>query len=66
MVLLAVTVLGKMMAQALEQAGVPFEYVRYRTGAHGIGMAKGTECESWFERAVYFWNRQVETDLTKV
>jgi len=44
-----------MMAQALDRAGIPHEFVCYRTGDHGIGLGTGTECEDWLERCVAFW-----------
>lgn len=49
---------SQMLVDALERMGVPCEYVRYQTGAHGIGLGIGTECEGWIDRAAAFWQTQ--------
>ena len=48
---------SELLAKALRDNGIPHEYVRYKTGAHGIGLGTGTECEGWFELAVAFWEQ---------
>lgn len=46
---------GSLLAEAMEKAGVPCQYHCYPAGPHGQGLAKGTECENWFDEAVSFW-----------
>lgn len=46
---------SRMLAKALKEADVPYEYVEYPGIIHGVGIAKGLICEDWFERALSFW-----------
>lgn len=50
---------SRMLAKALEEANVPYEYVEYPGVPHGVGIAKGLICEEWFERALSFWRENV-------
>ncbi len=45
----------KMLAQALEEVGVPYKVEEYNGIGHGAGLAKGTVADGWFEHAVEFW-----------
>ena len=47
-----------MLAEALKEKGVPYEFVEYPGVDHGVGLGKGLVCEPWFERAVAFWEKQ--------
>ena len=46
---------SRLFAQAAEKAGIDYQYHCFHTGGHGCGLAKGLECESWFDEAVAFW-----------
>lgn len=48
---------GRLFAAAAEAAGVECRYRCFSHGPHGLGLAKGTECESWFDEAVFFWEQ---------
>lgn len=48
---------SRMLADALEAAGVFHEYIEYPGIIHGVGIAKGMTCEDWFERALDFWRK---------
>lgn len=48
----------KMMAEALEKAGVPCEVEEYEGIGHGAGLARGTIAGKWLEHAVEFWEGQ--------
>lgn len=50
---------GQLFAEAAEKAGIVYQYHRYNFGAHGCGLAKGLECEGWFDEAVAFWQAQI-------
>lgn len=47
-----------LLAEALEKENIPHEFVEYPGIDHGVGLGEGTACESWFEKAVAFWQRQ--------
>lgn len=47
----------KMLAEALEKAGVPCKVEEYEGIGHGAGLATGTVAEGWFENAVDFWKK---------
>ena len=49
---------GESLAAALQEAGIPCQYHRYPHGPHGLGLALGTDCQSWFDEAVAFWEAQ--------
>ncbi len=48
---------SRMLAKALQDAKVSYEYVEYPGVIHGVGIAKGLICEDWFERALAFWRK---------
>lgn len=56
---------GQLFAEAAEKAGIVYQYRQYQTGAHGCGLAKGLECESWFDEAVAFWQAQIIKETTE-
>lgn len=43
-----------MLDEAMGEMGVEYVYVRFEEGGHGLGMAKGTVAEGWFEQAADF------------
>lgn len=43
------------MARALQNNGVPYEFMPVEGCAHGWGLAKGTAADGWLEKAVRFW-----------
>ena len=47
------------LAAALEQNGVLFEYERADGVNHGCGIGTGTTAENWLSRAVTFWEDRV-------
>lgn len=47
-----------MMAAALQDHGVPYEFAEYPGVDHGVGLGEGLACEDWFDRAVSFWQAQ--------
>lgn len=49
---------ARMLAAALEQAGVPHRHEEFEGVGHGVGLAKGTNAEPWFDHAVSFWEEQ--------
>lgn len=49
---------SKMLADALESAGVPVRFDIFPGVGHGIGPGAGTAAEGWVEKAVDFWNAQ--------
>lgn len=51
---------SQMLADALEQYGVPHELHLYPTGGHGIGLAKGKDAEGWLDQAFSFLQRSME------
>lgn len=46
---------SRLMANALHQSGVPYQFEEYPGVEHGVGLGKGLSCEGWFEQAVDFW-----------
>ena len=46
------------LATALEKNGIPCEFVEYPGVDHGAGLGEGLACETWFGRAVSFWEKQ--------
>lgn len=49
---------SRMLRDALSEANIPHEFAEYPGIDHGVGLGTGTCCESWFERAVAFWQAQ--------
>ena len=49
---------SRMLARALEAAGVPHRLEIFEGVGHGVGLAKGTAAEPWLDHAVRFWNEQ--------
>lgn len=49
---------SQMLADALDKQGIPYEYHVYPGVSHGVGLGKGLACESWFDKAVAFWESQ--------
>ncbi len=49
---------SRMLAEALEKAGVPYRHEEFTGVGHGVGLAKGTNAEPWFDHAVSFWEEQ--------
>lgn len=50
----------RMLASALEHAGVPFQCDIFPGAGHGIGPGTGTSAEGWIEKAVNFWYSQTD------
>lgn len=48
---------SKMLQSALEKNNIPCYCREYQGVDHGVGLGKGLPCEDWFERAVYFWEK---------
>lgn len=51
-----------MLAAALEEKGIKYEFIEYPGVDHGVGLGKGLVCEPWFEKAVAFWEKQRENE----
>lgn len=49
---------SRMLEKALANAGIPHRAEQYDGIGHGVGLAKGTSAEPWFEHAVSFWEEQ--------
>lgn len=49
---------SRMLENALADAGVPCQAEQYEGVGHGVGLAKGTNAEPWFDHAVMFWEDQ--------
>lgn len=49
---------SKMFADALVSNRVPHLFRQYQGVDHGVGLGRGLTCESWFDEAVVFWERQ--------
>ena len=49
---------ARMLAEALEKAGVFYRHEEFEGVGHGVGLAKGTNAEPWFDHAVSFWEEQ--------
>lgn len=43
-----------MLDEAFYEMGVPYVYLRFEDGQHGLGIATNTVAEGWFEQAVSF------------
>lgn len=48
-----------LLAQALEQNGVPCQFVEYPGVDHGVGLGIGLACEGWIQNAVDFWMKHI-------
>jgi len=46
---------SRLLADALNHAGIVHRAEEYEGIGHGVGLAKGTEAEVWFDHAVEFW-----------
>lgn len=46
------------LIEALTEVGVPCKVEEYEGIGHGVGLAKGTVAEPWFNNAVRFWKEQ--------
>ena len=51
---------SQLLADALKAEGILHEYIQFKSGKHGCGLAVGTPCESWFKQAVDFWERAIK------
>jgi len=49
---------SKELASALQNAGVKYQLEIYPGQEHGLGLGQGKVCESWFDKAVRFWEKQ--------
>lgn len=49
---------SRMLARAMERAGVYYRHDEFEGVGHGVGLAKGTNAEPWFDHAVSFWEEQ--------
>jgi len=49
---------SKELAKALENANVNYQLEIYSGEKHGLGLAQGTICEEWFDKAIRFWEKQ--------
>ena len=49
---------SRALAQALQEAGVPFLHEEFQGVGHGVGLATGTAAEPWFDHAITFWEEQ--------
>ena len=49
---------SRALAQALQAAGVPYLHEEFQGVGHGVGLAKGTNAEPWFDHAISFWEEQ--------
>ena len=48
-----------LLEEALQRANVSHLHEEFQGVGHGVGLAKGTAAESWFEHATTFWEKQV-------
>ncbi len=46
---------SRMMAEALQNAGVEYRYFAFEGVNHAVGVGEGTPCEGWLEDAAAFW-----------
>lgn len=51
---------SKMLIKVLEENSICHKSHEFKTGAHGIGLGIGTECEPWFKEAIEFWRNASE------
>lgn len=49
---------SRMLCRALEQTGVPYEFIEYPGVDHGVGLGEKLPCEGWIEKAAAFWEAQ--------
>lgn len=49
---------SRMLAEALGKAGVLYRHEEFEGVGHGVGLAKSTNAEPWFDHAVSFWEEQ--------
>lgn len=49
---------SRMLAKALDQAGVFYRHEEFEGVGHGVGLAKDTIAGPWFDHAVSFWEEQ--------
>lgn len=49
---------SRALAQALQEAGVPYLHDEFAGVGHGVGLATGTAAEPWFDHAISFWEEQ--------
>lgn len=49
---------SRMLAKALAEHHIPYEYRKYSGIGHGAGLGKGLVCEPWFDEAVAFIEKQ--------
>lgn len=50
---------SRMLEAALTAAGVKHVAEQFEGVGHGVGLARGTAAEPWFDHAVAFWREQV-------
>ncbi|MBQ6559726.1 MAG: alpha/beta hydrolase [Erysipelotrichaceae bacterium] len=50
---------SRMLEEALERTGVPHLAEEFEGVGHGVGLAKGTDAEVWFEHAIGFWKNRM-------
>lgn len=51
---------SRMLTEALQNAGVSCQYEEFEGVGHGVGLAKKTAAEPWFEHAVEFWEKRMK------
>lgn len=49
---------SRMLENALTNAGVRHQAEQYEGIGHGVGLARGTIAEPWFDHAISFWKEQ--------
>ena len=49
---------SRALAEALQAAGVPYLHEEFEGVGHGVGLAKNTAAEPWFDHAIHFWGEQ--------
>lgn len=49
---------SRMLVRTMERAGVPYRHDEFEGVGHGVGIAKGTNAEPWFDHAIAFWEEQ--------
>lgn len=49
---------SRALAEALKAAGVVYRHDEFPGVGHGVGLAKGTAAEPWFDHAIAFWEEQ--------
>lgn len=50
-----------MLVDELKANNVPYVFKEYTGVDHGVGLGKGLACELWFEEAVSFWKKQMQS-----